>query len=162
MSQNIRKLSRKLEDVFTKLIGDVPSFEVLNKDVLPYGLKQHTRSICWLAEQVILQNVKKRQVGYGIAEYQRPGFRCFHLGCMSEFHWTHGFAMLNKHKGFRCDPACQEKRHSLGAKVDEILRSASISTAILCCINARISRKRNLFPEAAYCQILSVDWRFCR
>lgn len=72
MSQKIKELSARLEEVFTRLIKDVPSFEVLNKDVLPYGLKQHTRSICWLAEQVILQNVKKRQVEYGVTEYINP------------------------------------------------------------------------------------------
>ena len=72
MPENIRQLSKKLEEIFTKLIKDVPSFEVLNKDVLPYGLKQHTRSICWLAEQVILQNVKKRVGEYGVSDYQDP------------------------------------------------------------------------------------------
>lgn len=72
MPQNIRSIASRLENVFTKLINDVPSFEVLNKDVLPYGLKQHTRSICWLAEQVILQNIKKRQSEYGIANYKDP------------------------------------------------------------------------------------------
>jgi len=72
MSRIIKKLGSKLEGIFTKLIKDVPSFEVLNTDVLPYGLKQHTRSICWLAEQVILQNVKKRQAEYGISDYRNP------------------------------------------------------------------------------------------
>ena len=72
MPENIRLVSKKLEEIFTKLIKDVPSFEVLNKDVLPYGLKQHTRSICWLAEQVILQNVRKRVVEYGVSDYRDP------------------------------------------------------------------------------------------
>ena len=72
MSKNIRITSAELESVFSSLIKDVPSFEVLNKDVLPYGLKQHTRSICWLAEQVILQNVKKRQKEYNIVSYTDP------------------------------------------------------------------------------------------
>ncbi len=72
MSQNIKQLGLGLERVFTSLMRDVPSFEVLNKTILPYGLKQHTRSICWLAEQVILQNVKKRQTEYDITSYNDP------------------------------------------------------------------------------------------
>jgi len=72
MSQTIKTLGRRLEEMFTCLMRDVPSFEVLNKTVLPYGLKQHTRSICWLAEQVILQNVKKRKDEYGIVDYMDP------------------------------------------------------------------------------------------
>lgn len=72
MIETIKATAVKLENVFGSLIKDVPSFEVLNKDVLPYGLKQHTRSICWLAEQVILQNVKKRQTEYGVTSYNDP------------------------------------------------------------------------------------------
>ena len=72
MFENIKATAVEIENVFGRLIKDVPSFEVLNKDVLPYGLKQHTRSICWLAEQVILQNVKKRQEEYGLTSYVDP------------------------------------------------------------------------------------------
>lgn len=72
MPENIINLASKLEATFVRLIEDVPSFEVLSKDVLPYGLKQHTRSICWLAEQVILQNVRKRQQSYGISDFTDP------------------------------------------------------------------------------------------
>jgi len=70
--KDIKVAAVNLENIFSNLIRDVPSFEVLNKDVLPYGLKQHTRSICWLAEQVILQNVKKRQLEYGLTSYSDP------------------------------------------------------------------------------------------
>jgi hypothetical protein len=72
MNPDVAIQTTNLERVFLRLIRDVPFFEVLNKDVLPYGLKQHTRSICWLAEQVILQNVKKRQTEYNVAAYEDP------------------------------------------------------------------------------------------
>ena len=47
-----------LEKLFKNLITILPSFEITNKRVLPYGLKPHTRSISWLAEQVITQQCK--------------------------------------------------------------------------------------------------------
>ena len=72
MYKNINDSIAALNNLFKNLIRDVPLFEVLNKDVLPYGLKRHTRSICWLAEQVILQNVKKRQLEYNISAYEDP------------------------------------------------------------------------------------------
>lgn len=72
MSAEVRSLNSKLDATFKGLIGDVPSFTVLDQKILPYGLKQHTRSICWLAEQVILQNIKKRMQQYGLSSYEDP------------------------------------------------------------------------------------------
>ena len=72
MPEDIKALAIGLERVFSNLMKDVPLFRVLDDEVLPYGLHQHTRSICWLAEQVILQNVKKRQAEYGVSEYINP------------------------------------------------------------------------------------------
>ena len=43
---------------FSKLSTEVNSFEVVNSALLPYGFKPHTRSISWIAEQVILQQAK--------------------------------------------------------------------------------------------------------
>ena len=51
--------SKKLFDLFESFIHRVPKFEVLNKKYIPDGLNPHTRSICWLAEQVILQNTSR-------------------------------------------------------------------------------------------------------
>ena len=44
---------------FELLVNKIKSFEIVNQDLLPEGLKPHTRSICWIAEQVILQNLRK-------------------------------------------------------------------------------------------------------
>lgn len=56
----IDAIQNELERIFTDFITQrISHFEVLKKEYLPEGLKPHTRSICWLAEQVILQNVKK-------------------------------------------------------------------------------------------------------
>jgi hypothetical protein len=72
MSAEVRSLISKLDTTFKGLIRDVSSFTVLDREILPYGLKQHTRSICWLAEQVILQNIKKRMQQYGLSSYEDP------------------------------------------------------------------------------------------
>lgn len=69
----INKIQEKLEEIFTTFITDkIPYFEVLNKSYLPEGLKPHTRSICWLAEQVILQNTKKFSSEFGISDFEYP------------------------------------------------------------------------------------------
>ena len=36
----------------------LPSFDITDKKILPYGLKPHTRSVSWLVEQVITQQTK--------------------------------------------------------------------------------------------------------
>jgi len=70
--KNVASSLLGLKRIFGSLIADVPSFKVLDEEILPYGLNQHTRSICWLAEQVILQNVKKRKTEYGISDFTDP------------------------------------------------------------------------------------------
>jgi len=72
-NKDIVAISIKLEEMFSTLITDIiPSFEVLRKEYIPYGLKPHTRSICWLAEQVILQNVKNNLHRLGAEDYGDP------------------------------------------------------------------------------------------
>lgn len=47
-----------IRSLYEKLINILPSFDVTNKSILPYGLKAHTRSVSWLVEQVITQQTK--------------------------------------------------------------------------------------------------------
>lgn len=47
-----------IKSLYKHLIRILPSFDITNKDILPYGLKPHTRSISWLVEQVITQQSK--------------------------------------------------------------------------------------------------------
>ena len=47
-----------IHSLYDKLIQILPSFDVTNPKILPYGLKQHTRSVSWLVEQVITQQTK--------------------------------------------------------------------------------------------------------
>lgn len=72
-NQQIKKISKELEKIFTIFITKkIPLFEVLKKEYLPEGLKPHTRSICWLAEQVILQNIKKFRSDFGLSDFEYP------------------------------------------------------------------------------------------
>jgi len=41
-----------LESLFKNLLKILPNFDITDKNVLPYGLKPHTRSVSWLVEQV--------------------------------------------------------------------------------------------------------------
>ncbi|MEK7124246.1 MAG: hypothetical protein AAB877_00985 [Patescibacteria group bacterium] len=47
-----------IESVFKNLLNILPSFNVTDEKILPYGLKPHTRSVSWLVEQVIVQQTK--------------------------------------------------------------------------------------------------------
>ena len=49
-----------LESLFKNLLKILPNFDITDKNVLPYGLKPHTRSVSWLVEQVIVQQTKYR------------------------------------------------------------------------------------------------------
>ena len=72
-NQQIKKIGKELERIFTIFITKkIPLFEVLRKEYLPEGLKPHTRSICWLAEQVILQNIKKFRSDFGLSDFEYP------------------------------------------------------------------------------------------
>ncbi len=39
-----------LKNIFNKLIDILPSFDITDKKILPYGLKAHTRSVSWFVE----------------------------------------------------------------------------------------------------------------
>ncbi len=56
--QNLFNDIEFVTNLYKNLIKILPSFDITNKEVLPYGLKPHTRSISWLVEQVITQQSK--------------------------------------------------------------------------------------------------------
>jgi len=63
MDKQIKQIIEDIEfvrNIYKKLIVLLPSFNVTDKDILPYGLKPHTRSVSWLVEQVITQQTKYR------------------------------------------------------------------------------------------------------
>ncbi|MEK7211178.1 MAG: hypothetical protein AAB731_00930 [Patescibacteria group bacterium] len=68
-----------LETVYRKLLTILPSFDITDKKILPYGLKPHTRSISWLVEQVITQQTKfnKKKLGLDEVIFDLPD-TCLH------------------------------------------------------------------------------------
>lgn len=56
--QKIEKELSFIKHIFLKLLAILPSFNITDKKILPYGLKAHTRSVSWLVEQVITQQTK--------------------------------------------------------------------------------------------------------
>ena len=48
----------EMDTLFRKVIEIIPSFDITDPKVLPYGLKPHTRSVSWIVEQVITQQTK--------------------------------------------------------------------------------------------------------
>ncbi len=47
-----------VKSIFLSTINLIPSFNITDEKILPYGLKAHTRSVSWIAEQVITQQTK--------------------------------------------------------------------------------------------------------
>ena len=57
-----------VQDLFVRVVQIIPSFDIANPEILPYGLKPHTRSVSWIAEQVIVQQAKYNRVALGIKD----------------------------------------------------------------------------------------------
>ncbi len=57
-----------LRSIYGKLITILPSFDITDKSILPYGLKPHTQSVSWLVEQVITQQTKYRAEKLGLED----------------------------------------------------------------------------------------------
>jgi len=69
MNRQVQHVLREIEvirSVYQRLFQFLPSFNVTDKKVLPYGLKPHTRSVSWLVEQVITQQTKYRSKALGL------------------------------------------------------------------------------------------------
>ena len=71
--QQVKNELEFVEDVFRKLLKILPSFDITNEKILPYGLKPHTRSVSWLVEQVITQQTKFNAKQLGLTDFVYPG-----------------------------------------------------------------------------------------
>lgn len=63
----LQELSR-MNNFFVNVIQIIPSFDITNPELLPYGLKPHTRSVSWIVEQVIVQQAKFNREKLGIKD----------------------------------------------------------------------------------------------
>ncbi len=68
-----------LSKIYGKLITILPSFDITDNKILPYGLKPHTRSVSWLVEQVVTQQTKyhKDKLGLDGVDFDMPD-TCLH------------------------------------------------------------------------------------
>lgn len=68
-----------VKGIYKKLITVLPSFNITDEKILPYGLKPHTRSVSWIVEQVITQQTKYRakQLGVEDVNFDMPDI-CLH------------------------------------------------------------------------------------
>ena len=57
----IRDELDEMHDLFLRVVQIIPSFDITNSEILPYGLKPHTRSVSWIVEQVIVQQAKHKR-----------------------------------------------------------------------------------------------------
>lgn len=49
---------KTVKEIFLATLKLIPKFDITDTKVLPFGLKEHTRSVSWIAEQVIAQQAK--------------------------------------------------------------------------------------------------------
>ena len=77
--QTIVSYIKYLETTCKNLLNILPSFAITDKRVLPYGLKPHTRSVSWLVEQVIVQQMKyhSKELGIEDVSFELPD-TCLH------------------------------------------------------------------------------------
>jgi len=75
----IRQELAKMEDFFIQVVRIIPEFDLTNPEILPYGLKPHTRSVSWIVEQVITQQAKynRRLLGVQDVDIDMPD-TCLH------------------------------------------------------------------------------------
>jgi hypothetical protein len=82
MEQEIALIKEELAAVqrtMLAVVGIIPSFDITDPKVLPYGLKAHTRSISWIVEQVITQQAKYNapKLGLTSVDFDMPD-TCLH------------------------------------------------------------------------------------
>ena len=56
--ETINQEIQYIKSVYNNLLKILPSFNITDETILPYGLNPHTRSISWIVEQVITQQTK--------------------------------------------------------------------------------------------------------
>ena len=68
-----------VKNIFSATVNFIPSFNITDEKILPYGLRAHTRSISWIVEQVITQQAKfhAKKIGIKDVDFNMPD-TCLH------------------------------------------------------------------------------------
>ena len=72
-ASEIARIVRELayvKGIFLEVLNLIPSFDITDEKVLPYGLRPHTRSVSWIVEQVIAQQAKFNASRLGLDEVE--------------------------------------------------------------------------------------------
>ena len=77
LKDEVKLIEREMEavqSILQRTLAIVPSFDITDPKILPYGLKAHTRSISWIVEQVITQQTKynAKQLGLQDVDISMP------------------------------------------------------------------------------------------
>jgi hypothetical protein len=70
MKMEINLINEELnivKNICLDLLNILPNFNITDEKILPYGLKPHTRSISWIVEQVIVQQMKYNSSKLGLS-----------------------------------------------------------------------------------------------
>lgn len=73
LAKEVQIINRELaivKNVFLGTLNLVSAFDITNQKLLPYGLRAHTRSVSWIAEQVITQQTKYHAKKLGISDVE--------------------------------------------------------------------------------------------
>lgn len=68
-----------VKNIFLATVNFIPSFNITDEKILPYGLRAHTRSISWIVEQVITQQARfhAQEIGVTDVDFNMPD-TCLH------------------------------------------------------------------------------------
>ncbi|MCW3129813.1 MAG: hypothetical protein N2V75_06940 [Methanophagales archaeon] len=77
-SEKIERIEKAIKCVLNK----IGKFKVLDEKLVPEGLKPIARSIAWLVDQVVVQNLKKYKDVCGIEEVEEPPHDLVQYDCI--------------------------------------------------------------------------------
>lgn len=66
--QKVKDELKFVRQAFGDLLKTLPSFEIANEQVLPYGFTRNTRAVSWIAEKVVTQNLHLNREKHGLTE----------------------------------------------------------------------------------------------
>ncbi len=58
----------EVKNTFLAVVNLLQAFNITDPQILPYGLRAHTRSVSWIVEQVITQQAKLRALQLGLSD----------------------------------------------------------------------------------------------
>jgi len=67
------------------VMAKIDAFKLLDESVVPEGLKQIARSMSWLIEQIIVQNIRKHKDACGITSVDNPPHGLAQYDCVLHF-----------------------------------------------------------------------------